>query len=333
MRYTGFGRSMKSLLGRRLRAGANAFTVIELLVVIAIIAILAGLLLPALVAARAKARQTYCKNNLRQLFIAMDMYCDDYGEYYLAAARDGQTTNLERWHGKRDDMSQPFDAKRSNLASYFGGESEVKECPTFNDSWKRDGAYEVGCGGYGLNSLYLGSKAYKTLCGWQSTFDEKMEKDSPSSRPAVRDPQHTLLFADTATVVNAAGWFDPPRYEQIGEYSYAEANYWTNASNDAAVPPFGWGDGIPDPKPGYALDAVDMNRPISPSLHFRHSGRVNVVWCDGHVSSPSPMHSGVIDVFGTDVDYGRFNIGWFGPEDNTIFALDKKNIEYIPLEP
>jgi prepilin-type N-terminal cleavage/methylation domain-containing protein/prepilin-type processing-associated H-X9-DG protein len=58
----------------------HAFTLIELLVVIAIIAILAAILFPVFAQARAKARQTACLSNLKQIGTGLMMYCQDYDE-------------------------------------------------------------------------------------------------------------------------------------------------------------------------------------------------------------------------------------------------------------
>ena len=149
-----------------LKENQHHFTLIELLVVIAIIAILAGMLLPALSSARKYAQTTACVNKTKQMGSYLNRYAGDYDGYLMGEHKDNKEpmSGQERWSVTwAKYMDVPYDKARQPMVN-----TQVNHCPVVaphdvavaginNKTYIAQGrGYELGYGwNYGINAYYL----------------------------------------------------------------------------------------------------------------------------------------------------------------------------------
>ena len=187
----------------------RGFTLVELLVVIAVLAILAGLLLPALASARNKARKVECLSNLRQLVLASTVYSNEFDGAYMPCAR-WESDPVVYWWGANDEQT---DYEAGFIYDYIGmrpnAVHSVFDCPAQPwGSYTPQGAAQAPTSTYGYNGYYLCPGATP---GWAWTIGDEPWK----SVADVDEPHELIVFADALLVwsddmATNSALLDPP---------------------------------------------------------------------------------------------------------------------------
>ena len=240
----------------RKRIFKRAFTLTELLVVIAVISILAALLLPALTRSKIAAERAFCGNNLRQISLATQLYLADNPKYM----------NGGTWFQQLQPyVKSVWPANNVTASGGLAARTGVFACPGYNRmpgiyqqyTTNGDWAY-LAAGAYAFNSLGI-SWSYDSPNNW-----------GLQGRPenAVIMPADMISFGDSVIV-------PPVFFGLTGSWNIGDPGILSEGLGDRAL------------HAGQQTDPADdtHRRHV---YQLRHSGKFNMIFCDGHLEYGQP---------------------------------------------
>ncbi|TVQ63598.1 MAG: DUF1559 domain-containing protein [Phycisphaerales bacterium] len=290
------------------RQRSSAFTLIELLVVIAIIALLIGILLPALGQARDSARTLKCLSNQRQFVLGFHMYADDFADATVPAKMPklpGGISNPANMYDVGNGLKfrpnwvavmgpyvglYPFaqPSTESGRQDYY---ADVYMCPSAPE-WVDERNHA-----YGYNYQFLGNSRLRANGRYRNW---------PLKRSNIYAPARTVMAADALGTAAGIAELNRTPYENDGTTVTGVGNHAHTLDPPRLTPESDMGAGASTPN---ARTGVDV----------RHAGRANAVFIDGHAESMT------LEALGyrleTDRSFTLFG-GGANPPTNALFSGD-----------